>query len=156
MDIRGVDLKDKYVVIKGDDFVVERVFLCTGGFGCSPTAIGRAVFGNQVALSPETVRIDRSDIKRFASKEEVAEAKAYYKEHGYEPLCKRAEKDMKLLLSIAQTYCCVLRLLKNKKGNSYALYRYEKSTPGYKWSRAVLASASMLEPLVVRMQKELS
>ena len=48
-DVSSVDLKGRYAVLKlreGDDIpAFRRVVLCTGGFGCSPKALGTAVFG---------------------------------------------------------------------------------------------------------------
>jgi hypothetical protein len=76
MSIKGVDLKGKHVVIKADvlrpDYrdIGNRIFLAKGGFGCSPTARGTAVFGTFVKDGNDD-RMERYDIERLATDEEV-------------------------------------------------------------------------------------
>lgn len=61
------DLKGKVIAIKADILLPEyracshQLLLATGGFGCSPGARGRAVFGTNI-YSGEQERWDRSDI----------------------------------------------------------------------------------------------
>ena len=71
--ITGVDLVGKTVVLREAYFApayrnVDRRFVCNGGFGCSPTKMGRAVFGTFLA-DGEEARIDRGDILCLAPEE---------------------------------------------------------------------------------------
>ena len=70
-------LEGKHVVLSEKYYggtEAERVILCTGGFGCSPSTIGKAVFCEQIATG-HTGRVEGYEIKEFASKKLVAEAK---------------------------------------------------------------------------------
>lgn len=65
--ITGIDLKGKTVLVRRDSFSPQyrdgdRRFKCAGGFGCSPTAIGTAVFGTFLS-DGEEARINRSDVE---------------------------------------------------------------------------------------------
>ena len=72
------DLTKKYVVLsrkyyKGDN-PIERVFLCEGGFGCKSETMGYAVSGTFV-FDGERIRAEGFEIERFATDDEVQEAK---------------------------------------------------------------------------------
>lgn len=76
-------IKDKQLS-KGDILVINKTYfyseyqslehqlvVCSGsGFGCSPTAIGRAVFVSG-CNDGQNFRVNRSDIERFATPEEI-------------------------------------------------------------------------------------
>ena len=77
MNSLGTDVKDKHIILsgkyfKGDD--IHRVFLCRGGFGCSPETSGYAIFGLQESTGKE-FRIEGNELGRFADSGEVDEAK---------------------------------------------------------------------------------
>jgi len=62
--VPGVDLTNKKVILdpryyKGTD--EERTFMCTGGFGCVPSCIGRACLGYFVS-DGEKARVNREEI----------------------------------------------------------------------------------------------
>lgn len=63
MSIKGVDLTGKRVSFRKGVLSPEyegMTAIATGGFGCSPTAVGSAVF--VLFDDGETARFDRSDI----------------------------------------------------------------------------------------------
>lgn len=66
-DGMNMDLKGQVVALRADILLPEyrsrshQLMLATGGFGCSPTARGRAVYGVNLYLGEEA-RWDRSDI----------------------------------------------------------------------------------------------
>ena len=67
MNITGVNLEGKTVLVKKSFFKpayreLDRRFKCSGGFGCDPDAMGRAVFG-EFLLDGEHARIERSDVE---------------------------------------------------------------------------------------------
>ena len=77
------DLTDRYVILskdywkpteKWDAHLLQRVFLCQGGFGVSPDTIGRAVFGEFV-YDGESTRANGEEIERFATETEIRKAK---------------------------------------------------------------------------------
>jgi hypothetical protein len=80
-DINSLNLEGRVVVLSKRAVkpeyhaVVERVFEARGGFGCSPTAGGSAVFGTFL-VDGENARFSRGDVERLATDEEVAEARA--------------------------------------------------------------------------------
>ena len=79
------EISGRYVVLKreyykGDD-PIERVFLCEGGFGCSDYTMGTAVIGIFVNDGSRH-RVEGSEIERFATNEEVEEAKKRLSESG--------------------------------------------------------------------------
>jgi hypothetical protein len=68
--ITGLELTGKTVVIRASALrpqfaETDRRFKCQGGFGCSPSAVGRAVFGTFLVDGEET-RMDRGDIEGIA------------------------------------------------------------------------------------------
>jgi len=81
LSIDGVDLEGKHVVIDasrmGPNYqdLTWRVVLAKGGFGCSPTAMGTAVFIEHVR-DGDQARYERYYVERLATPEEVAAAKA--------------------------------------------------------------------------------
>ena len=123
--ISGVDLKDKYAVLKDHGRglpVVRRIVLCTGGFGCHPYTLGTAVFGKEV-VNDESYRYDRQSFERLATDEEVEEAKDFYKRNGFENVCKKHERGLKLLLMV-KSFGRAMRLLRHKKDGIYKLFVY--------------------------------
>jgi len=71
------ELKDEYVVLKSKVFKgtdAERVFLCKGGFGCSPDTMGRAVMGEFI-FDGSSSRVESYEIERFATSFEIEEAR---------------------------------------------------------------------------------
>lgn len=80
-NIDGMNLEGQTVILREGVMaapyraISERVFVCSGGFGCSPTAGGSAVFGEFV-VDGERGRFRRGDVERLATKDEVAEAVA--------------------------------------------------------------------------------
>jgi hypothetical protein len=83
-DLHGLDLSGKTVLVREGFNDPLRLFYCAGGFGCSPSAMGRAVCGHWLTdLGPDgTVsgngeRIDRSDVLRAATEEELRTAAVY-------------------------------------------------------------------------------
>lgn len=66
-DGMDADIKGKVVAIKPEVLLLEyqtrshQLILATGGFGCSPNARGRAVFGTNI-YTGEQARWERSDI----------------------------------------------------------------------------------------------
>ena len=125
-DVSSVDLKGRYAVLKlreGDDIpAFRRVVLCTGGFGCSPKALGTAVFGKELVNGNE-YRYDRFSFERLATAEEVDEAHAFFKTHGFEAVSKKYERGMKLLLCILNGPR-MFRLSRHKRKKAYHLIRY--------------------------------
>jgi hypothetical protein len=81
LSIHGQHLEQRYVLLRVEALKPEyhdltwRVFHARGGFGCSPDAIGRAVFGTFVR-DGEEARMNRGHVERFATDEEIAAAKA--------------------------------------------------------------------------------
>jgi hypothetical protein len=72
-----INLEGKYVVLDSKIFkgtVPKRVFLCKGGFGCSPSTIGKAVFGKFVS-DGEKSRVEGYHISRLATDKEIRQAK---------------------------------------------------------------------------------
>ena len=82
LSIEDQDLAGKYIVIKemGLSAAYRKpmyaIAKANGGFGCSPTSMGRAVFCTH--LDGEDCRWDRIDIERFATDKEVEAAKKEY------------------------------------------------------------------------------
>lgn len=76
-EIFNKDLKKSYIIIKETSMTEKykdikfRVVLATGGFGCDPSARGRAVFVHSFLVN-EDWRINRSDVERLAVQEEIA------------------------------------------------------------------------------------
>lgn len=76
------ELEGRYVILKLKFFrdrekfkdAVARMFKCKDGFGCSSDTMGRAVFGH-FTIDGEEARIDGFDIQRFATDEEIEQAK---------------------------------------------------------------------------------
>lgn len=83
----GMELENKYVILtndyiyyKEDELLIgtpeERVFLCTGGFGChsytSGTLIGGSLIAQQYRMA---IRGIGGSIERLATKEEIQKAK---------------------------------------------------------------------------------
>lgn len=73
-----IDLTGKYVILDRKHYRgetdIERMFFCTGGFGCSPQTIGRAIFGH-FTIDAEETRVEGYQVKRLATEAEVAQAK---------------------------------------------------------------------------------
>ena len=75
-----IDLEGKYVILYKKDFPragerpIDRMFLCSGGFGCSPDTSGRAIFGH-FTVDGEDVRVEGYQVERLATPEEIAQAK---------------------------------------------------------------------------------
>jgi len=124
--ISGVDIKNKYVVLKEHSnlSVTRRVLLCKGGFGCHPQSLGSAVFAERVVEGREW-RYDRCDIERLATDEEVDEAKKFFKQWGFEGVRKRLERGLKSLFSVDHNGQ-VFRVLKDKKDPIYHVMVYTK------------------------------
>lgn len=81
LSITGKDLEGTHVVLREgvlkpeyNDITWRTVKAC-GGFGCSPSALGSAVFVEFVR-DGETARYNRGHVDRFATEEEVAAALA--------------------------------------------------------------------------------
>jgi hypothetical protein len=71
------DLKDKHIILSskyynGDS--IDRVFLCTGGFGCSDFTSGCGLFGLQESKG-NRFRAEGDEVERFATEEEIKESK---------------------------------------------------------------------------------
>jgi len=81
MSITGIDLEGKHVVLREDRIaapyrdITWRTVLATGGFGCSPSAMGRAVFVEHLR-DGDKGRFNRDDVERLASDREVEQALA--------------------------------------------------------------------------------
>jgi hypothetical protein len=78
----GEDIKDKYVILnpkfyRGED--KDRVFLCTGGFGCSNVTMGSAIFGTVVSRGIQ-IRVEGYELTRFETIEEIELAEKNLKE----------------------------------------------------------------------------
>jgi len=79
MSINGIDLEGQHVVLREDAMAADyrdmswRVVLATGGFGCSPNAIGRAVFVEHVR-DGEKARWNRDQVERLATQDDIDEA----------------------------------------------------------------------------------
>lgn len=107
--VRGKDLTNKHVVIdqqyfRGDD--VRRVFFCESGFGCNPDTIGRAVFGVLVSRGERT-RVERGEIARFATEEEVKQAEEI------------REKEKKLLVKFKHDWIEGFRFFTGEEWKNY-------------------------------------
>ena len=82
MSISGIDIKGRYVIVREDRMaqaykdITWRTALANGGFGTSPTAMGRAVFVTDVRDGNDR-RINRDDIDRLATVEEVEAALSF-------------------------------------------------------------------------------
>ena len=75
--IDGQDLEGKVVVIRKSSLAKPykegpRLFKAVGGFGCSPSAIGRAVFG-KFLHDGEECRWDRSDVEGILKEQSTPE-----------------------------------------------------------------------------------
>lgn len=77
LSIEGKGIEGRAVVLKAESFpnldVPARVFMPSGGFGCSAFTSGSAVFGTFTG-DGEECRVERYSVERFATPEEVAEA----------------------------------------------------------------------------------
>ena len=82
LNINDQDLAGRYIVIKETELSAAyrkpmyAIAKANGGFGCSPTSMGRAVFCTH--LDGENVRWNRSEVERFATDKEVEAAKKEY------------------------------------------------------------------------------
>ena len=77
MNSLGQEIKGKHVVLKNKYYkgdTIERVFLCEGGFGCSSFTLGGAVIGTFI-FDESHYRVGGDEVERFATEEEVEEAK---------------------------------------------------------------------------------
>lgn len=78
LSIIGKNLTDRWIVVKEEVIIPKyrdlrfRIARASGGFGCNPESMGRAVFCTYV--DGESVRWDRPDIERFATDTEVEAA----------------------------------------------------------------------------------
>jgi hypothetical protein len=78
LSISDKDLTGKFVLLKEKALGVPyrapkyRVVKATGGFGCSPVTIGRALFVEY--SNGSTDRWNRGDVERFATEEEIVAA----------------------------------------------------------------------------------
>lgn len=78
----NAELTGKYVILELTWFrdreafkaPVSRMFKCEDGFGCSPNAWGTAIFGH-FCIDGEKARVKGYDIERFATEEEIKQAK---------------------------------------------------------------------------------
>jgi hypothetical protein len=74
----NISLEGKYVILDrgfySGETDLERMFYCVSGFGCSPETSGRAIFGH-FTIDAEETRIEGYQVKRLATKEEIAQAK---------------------------------------------------------------------------------
>jgi len=124
--ISGVDIKDKYVVLKEHSnlSVARRVVLCKGGFGCSPQSMGSTVFAERV-VEGQVCTYNRYDIERLATDEEVDEATKFFKRWGFEGVRKKLERGLKSLFSVNHNGQ-VFRVLKDKKKPFYHVMIYTK------------------------------
>lgn len=73
LSIAGVDLEGKHVWMP-ESHDIGHVFLCTGGFGCSPEAAGNCVGGKWVAEG-DGDRVERYEVDRLATPGEIEFAK---------------------------------------------------------------------------------
>ena len=76
--LHPIHFTNKHVILSHDHYkgpVRERVFFCKAGSGCAPYLLGRSIFGIFL-YDGEHVRIERSEILRLATSEEIVEAKA--------------------------------------------------------------------------------
>jgi hypothetical protein len=79
-----IELEGKVVILdkkyfKGSD--IERAFLCEDGFGCSSFTRGNAIIG-KFLIDGEKCRVEGYQVKRIATKEEIAELKQTEKKLG--------------------------------------------------------------------------
>ena len=76
------NLEGKFVIISADYFKKEyrnaenQLFKAKGGFGCDPSKLGRAVFGN--FYDGEYCRVDRENILGIASEKAIADWEKLY------------------------------------------------------------------------------
>ena len=78
---RVLVLSEEYMA-EGYRTLKHRLFMATGGFGCSPTAIGNAVFGYHLS-DGEYGRWERWMFERYATPEAIAEAGVPAKRHRF-------------------------------------------------------------------------
>jgi len=75
---RDMNYKDQYIIMKPDSLLPEyrnaddQIYLAVGGFGCSPTASGRAVYCKDI-LSGEEERWDRANVLGVADRSNLPE-----------------------------------------------------------------------------------
>ena len=154
--IGGVDLKNKYAVLKQAEGrnlpAVRRVVLCQNGFGCHPRSLGTAVFGVEIVNGNE-YRYDRCSFERLATADEVREAKEFYKRNGFEPVRKRRERGLKLLLAVRKHGAEVLRLLRHKKSGMYKLFIY--TCRDDMWDMTAAGAEPTADLLLLEMNKQL-
>lgn len=77
MNSLGIELENKHVILSNEYYkgsIVERVFKCTGGFGCDPDTMGKAVFGLML-YDGEKFRAEGYQIERLATDQEISDAK---------------------------------------------------------------------------------
>jgi len=87
----GEDIEGKIVVFHkkyfkentGFDKPFRRVYYVSGGFGSKHFTIGKALFGNFV-FDGEKCRMEGYMVERYATKDEIAEAKKYHEDHPEE------------------------------------------------------------------------
>ena len=125
--IEGQDLTNKHVVLMEKYFRgatdIRRVFRCEGGFGCSPNTIGRAVFGALI-YSGNKFRVNREEVGRFATEEEVKEAQEI------------REKEKKLLIKFKHSPYEAFRLFTGEEWKNYVESQSKVSRDGLEFATA--------------------
>ena len=125
--IHSVNLKDKHAILKAyvnPPEIVHRVVRCTGGFGCNPASLGRAVFVSFLTRD-HSDRYDRGDIERLATPEEVEEAEQFVATHGFDAVCAKAERGYRLLLELTERGRVARLLHHYKRTGEHRLVTYE-------------------------------
>lgn len=77
MNKLNINIKNKHVILSKKYYnwdLKDRVFYCFGGFGCSPTTIGKAVFGIQESTGNK-FRAEGFQIERIAKESEIEKSK---------------------------------------------------------------------------------
>jgi hypothetical protein len=72
--LRDLDLEGKVVVLGPPRYKGFFLFHCKGGSGCDPHARGSSIGGNFL-VDEEWAKIDRRDVLRLATEEEIKENK---------------------------------------------------------------------------------
>lgn len=77
INISEIDLTNKVVVLNPFYYKEPYVFLCKGGFGCSPKSMGNCV-GGTFLIDNEDARVERYQVIRLATEQEIKDKRISY------------------------------------------------------------------------------
>lgn len=155
--ISDVHLKDRYVVLKQPTDreipVIQRVILCSGGFGCMTGNLGK-VFGKEV-VNGRSYHYRRYDFERLATPKEIKAAEAHFKKFSFDSVRRRSEKYMRCLLHVGVVYKGTFRVLMHKRDGTYRVHLYAENRKADAWEMTEIDCAKDLGSVLLSMNKEI-